>query len=1385
MASLVLGLAGAAVGSTFGYASLGYTIGSFLGNAIFGQERDREVTQVGPRLEQRNAQISSFGASVPEVYGTMRLAGNIIWIRNNQIDETEVRTTTTTRSGGKGAFFGGSETRSTIITYRYTVRFAVLLCRGPVVAISRIWWNGNLVWDRRNGNIAGSLPITIYLGTDDQDPDPTMEEALGAGEVPGYRGYCYVVFKDHELEKGGNTIGNWEFEVVRNGTVGYPDPEYLQPDDYSGNLYSNPQFRSMAGGVRDEQTGLWWFIGHDKVLVVDPVQWETVAVLDVPPGWDTTGNTSDNMMAYQPPLMRVNPLSMSPEFLPARIWAIDQSLNPDNVGSLVGVWDAQSFELVAYFHLDAETIGLSETLDTFMGTLICDPVAQRMYTWDSQFADANGLGIDCWLFGLNQLQTNTTGSTHDVVRADDWGYIVRITEEGYILVTEIGDASQIILVESQNPWWTLALFPRIAYDPTRGRVWPMGDITGSGLGYFDLTTFTWHTVISLASSRWAPCLYIPELDAVACEDNTVGGSFPDSNLGDIILVHASGDGSYEVLPFAAADNLIGQSSNSSFPTLGDKLFYPPEGGGAYMFAMAQFGLVKVYLTDAVTDGSTTLRVIVEDICDMVGLHPKEVDASALTETIRGYLIPRQMTARAAIEQLQTYGLFSGAEADTKIKFPLRDGVVSRALVERDLVIDDDGRLDTEPEVLKITRTEEPELPREFAVTHINPDHAYLQTTHRARRLITRAENHVTVELAISMVDSVAKQKVEKLLDTSWAEREQFTFSVSQEDADLLPVDIVSLTMDDNTAYELIIDRVDYAPSNRVQILARSREGATYASTTTASVPGAPPPDTVAQASPTKLILADIPLLVDSHNGAGHYIWVAPFHEDRSWPAAAIYRAPNFSDFVQVAGMSTPVDYGYVLNSSLALRDWKIHGIDREGSLTVHMGRGTLSSIDETLLYTGRNAFLWGDEIIQAATVSAGAVANEYILTNIVRGRRGTEVKARHTQTSEIFVVLEHATVTRLPTDASEAGVPYNYKAVTQGTSFINAPYQPFINTEAGLRPLAPTQSTGTWDTPSSNDITLAWKARTRVGGMRLPNGIAVPISEASEAYDVELLNESGTVVRSANGLTSKQLVYTSAQQTTDFGADVNWIHARIYQKSASVGRGFTQEHYLIRSGSDRWQESFGSMSTGATPTGWTSVWNTPTSWDVTADVTAIGGKFVAARATSDNSYAIIAPNSDRHPIREALFRFRMPALSGSATNLQGFRLFISGNGVHTPAPGTRDAAFFGVKPNGTSWGFGLLKDAQAAAGIANTEIITRSFTFLAGQWYWGRVRIQDQWMYGKVWRDDAGVIEPYDWQLQAQNFNFPRRGWVGFGFSEADNDADLDFISVAYGGPHA
>ena len=97
--------------------ALGGPVGGAIG-ALIGQSFDQQLlapASRGPRLGDLSVQSSSYGTQIPRIYGSMRVAGSVIWAT----DLVEGEQTT----GAKG---------QPDVVYSYTVSLAVALSSRPV-----------------------------------------------------------------------------------------------------------------------------------------------------------------------------------------------------------------------------------------------------------------------------------------------------------------------------------------------------------------------------------------------------------------------------------------------------------------------------------------------------------------------------------------------------------------------------------------------------------------------------------------------------------------------------------------------------------------------------------------------------------------------------------------------------------------------------------------------------------------------------------------------------------------------------------------------------------------------------------------------------------------------------------------------------------------------------------------------------------------------------------------------------------------------------------------------------------------------------------------------------------------------------------------------------
>ncbi|GGX47853.1 phage host specificity protein [Tateyamaria omphalii] len=214
MATVVLSAAGAAIGGSIGGSVLGVssavigraigaTLGRVIDQRVMGQ--GSEVVEHG-KVDRFRLSNSGEGAPISQLYGRMRLGGQVIW--SSDFLET---VTVTGGGGGGGGGKGGRPAPAPepeVREYSYSVSMAMAVCEGEITRIGRVWADGEEV-------AVNELNMRVYKGTEDQLPDPLMEAIEGQGLVPAYRGTAYVVIENLALGRFGNRVPQFSFEVIR------------------------------------------------------------------------------------------------------------------------------------------------------------------------------------------------------------------------------------------------------------------------------------------------------------------------------------------------------------------------------------------------------------------------------------------------------------------------------------------------------------------------------------------------------------------------------------------------------------------------------------------------------------------------------------------------------------------------------------------------------------------------------------------------------------------------------------------------------------------------------------------------------------------------------------------------------------------------------------------------------------------------------------------------------------------------------------------------------------------------------------------------------------------------------------------------------------------
>jgi len=210
------------------------------------------------------------------------------------------------------------------------------------------------------------------------------------------------------------------------------------------------------------------------------------------------------------------------------------------------------------------------------------------------------------------------------------------------------------------------------------------------------------------------------------------------------------------------------------------------------------------------------------------------------------------------------------------------------------------------------------------------------------------------------------------------------------------------------------------------------------------------------------------------------------------------------------------------------------------------------------MLAGANHFAYGAagrwEIIAARTCTLQS-GSTYIISNMLRGRFGSEWAMGLHATGDTVVLLDSSDLQMLSQSNADIGASRLYRAITAGRDFSTDADRAMTYGGVNLKPLSPVYLNGARD-PGTADWSIEWIRRTRVGG-EWRDGVDAELGEASEAYDIEIYADgSYTSVKRTITAAAPSCAYSSADQVTDFGSNQGTLYIRVYQRSATVGRGY-------------------------------------------------------------------------------------------------------------------------------------------------------------------------------------------------------------------------------------
>ncbi len=1013
----------------------------------------------GPRLDGLDVTLADYGTPIPRFWGRRRIDGvPIIWAEKLREKKVESKT-----KGGKYS------------EYKYYGTWAVLICDHAIDAVTRVWLDKQLTYDVSNAGpisivlgMLGSAVDTsnvkltrgvnfrVYLGSEDQEPDPRMEawceDRYGPDSCPAYRGCSYIVFQDIPLEKFGNRIPQITVEAVHTKTDAFLWEERESDKDLANFGYSADYTR--------------FYLQSGTSLEV----------------WDTPSRTK--LFDATIPVGTNTPFAMSND----AIYAVSgfsslYRMGLDGGGTLLTTDFAQLTAGGAYY----------------VGGLVCISTSFDGALYYAEGANSVELasGVS---FNSSHYFEDTEGQAWAV------GSVTGEDKVGFAPMPEGGET----IID------TLAGGQAYAMDNGEGQffMWQEGNLYLIDKGTFAIVDSAPAVTLSAGARQ-----------------------FSATRIGAASIWFGNQEYSTRTLELLRTVNTASWSgADIALDTVYDPINH------ALICDSNVPGLTWRYL-DRVGNPGIVLADIVTDVAGWCGLDT--VDASDLDQVVLGYSVT-QGSGKDMIAPLLDMHDSDARPHDFSVQFIKRGGASGGTLLTADFVRDGDS-----PRYV-VTKKQDTDIPRRMTVNFADNGKDQQTNTVISQRPLDAVDGvrEQSIDLTTYVTTpSEAQQLSDRRFRRLWNEREEIQNGLTMQEAALEPGDIRTLSLDGVTQtarlVKMTLTQGHIACEWRRDALGLSGLG----SGAGADMDGRDE-EVIYVAAPTKAIVLDIPLLNDADDTTSPRIYYAAgSYGSGDWPGAVFYKSDFDGDeyeqwnAVESAGKAV---WGICLE---VLPDANPNLWDRGSSLSVRIF-GTVTSCTEAEVDAdpALNLAAIGREMVNFTTATLEADGT-YTLSGFKRGRRGTEGECALHTNEDAFVLA-----TSLNADAlglSEVGQEMTFKGQTLLRDFETAPTIAVDYEGRSLKPYAPASLAWTTD---GTDLFGTIVRRTRLGGAWV-GGTTIPLSENSEAYEVDIL-DGVDVVRTISVTGTNAFTYTAAQISADGFTVAAPPDSNAYQLSDAVGRGF-------------------------------------------------------------------------------------------------------------------------------------------------------------------------------------------------------------------------------------
>ena len=1123
----------------------------------------------GPRLSELNFTSAAYGKFVNVIFGTDRVAGNIIDTTDPAIEEVVTKESV----GGKGGgLFGGGQ-KIKVYTYFLTARISWGI--EGATDIIRLWGDGKTILDVTGtetqsisalfGVITAAfgleseqgVALTFYPGGIDQLQDPEEVTRRGS-DIPAYGHLTTIKLDRLPLANFGNRIPNFTAEIAYNSTDKTTINNMVEPSGLALSTDSRWDYDPDRNQLLASKNG------PAPAFTADASSLQFQNSITISASASTRHTMGRDGFAYmslgggnRAPL---NKIDLDSGITVGSVGDSSIPLTPDDFNGFanLGTW----------YQLSSRTTGFGVRSTVFhLGVFPAGGAP------NGAVVDADQIGN---LLGFNPIRHIISTADGLTVGGDDLGGSslgICDHDRGIFYIFQDDDNAGTYNLVRYTPTFATGIAGTFlnSVSPTLVKTFSRGTFAGGddfeGTGNPAGWAVNRRTGELILSNGTSMILYNPDTDIILAQKANASfisefNYYASSQFGYAISNATNGtlrvidtrtleiikDIRTDDLPWPSGVDGIINGGTSTWDDLTQAIYL----GRINSDAATDFRVLKVFVNHR-TGLGVTLDTVVLALSTtyqrqtMAGLKAADVNVTTLAgDTVLGYTLNRQSTMKSALQPLRDRFLFDAHQSDWGIKFPKRGAVPTVTIPEEDVGILKRGRSLTDTPAVTEIRLDDLSLPMRLGVRYRNRDEDYqLDVEHDKRHLFPnptmQSKSDLNIEIPLVEQPTEMKRLAQKILLTLWNERVSYKTVIPWTYIALDATDVFNMGVFNET-HQLRMAENDLGLGWAIDLTGVIEDTKSFSSTLAGGSSLGHVGSTIPGILPTRLTPLDAPLLslqdfltVPLSNA---YMAVGAFED--GWPGATVLKSPNDSDYTSTG---TANEEAAVARVTVAPGAWNFVNGDFPNRWQEVADDGTMviaplrradvwaSAATEEMVLAGANTIAVvraADNTVEILTFQ-NAVLNDdntVTLTRLLRGRLGTEDVADLGITANDAVVLisdeanvkEAGPIIKQALTLSELNTVLFFRGVTIGTLLEDAPVISATYTGRDLKPYSPVHAAAVGDGSGGLDVTWERRARGPLAAEWVDGTGEVVLNENIEQYRVALsvTGNSRFVVKTVN-----------------------------------------------------------------------------------------------------------------------------------------------------------------------------------------------------------------------------------------------------------------------------